>query len=378
MVASILEIEDLLFPGDRCILHLPLAHVFGRLVQFTATARGITIVHVPEARRIAQALEETHATILPTVPLVLERVRTQLELRFGEEGALRRALIRRALSAGARAGRCRRAGRTLSAALRLEYALADRLVLSKVRARFGGRLRLIVSGGAPLQVELAEFLESLGLLVLEGYGLTECAAVSNVNRPHAHRFGTVGLPTPGVEVRLAEDGEVLVRGPNVFQGYYRSEEETAEVLTDDGWLLTGDVGELDPDGFLRITGRKKELIVTAAGANIAPQPIEALLMASPHISQAVVVGDGRPHVAALIVIEEARAGLPRDEVERLVEDAVREVNDQLGPEERIYRFAILPRGLSQEQGELTPTLKPRRRVLAEHFREEIERLYGRG
>jgi long-chain acyl-CoA synthetase len=260
-----------------------------------------------------------------------------------------------------------------------ELALADRLVYSKVSARLGGRLRVAVSGGAPLSREVAEFFDALGVLVLEGYGLTEGTAVVSVNRPDRYRFGTVGLPVPDVEVKIAPDGEILVRGETVFRGYYGDEEATRAVLTEDCWLRTGDLGAIDDDGFLTIVDRKKEIIVTSNGANIAPQKIENALMESPFVSQALVVGDRRPHVAALLTLNRGEAGTAArtdEEVHALVARIVADVNRRLGPEEKVRRFAILERDFLPEKGEVTPTLKVKRRVVEEHFRDEIDDLYA--
>jgi long-chain acyl-CoA synthetase len=257
--------------------------------------------------------------------------------------------------------------------------VADRLVFSKVKARLGGELRVAISGGAPLAREIAEFFHALGILILEGYGQTECTSASHVNRPSRYRFGTVGLPLAGVECRLAGDGEVLLRGENVFAGYYGDEKATREALTEDGWLRTGDVGTIDPDGFLTITDRKKEIIVTAGGKNLSPQNIENALKSSRLISQALVVGDRRPYLVALIVPdrdEVARVGAPSEEVRALIERAVAEANRELGRVEQIKRFAILDREFSADAGEVTPTLKLRRHVCEEHFRPQIEELYA--
>jgi long-chain acyl-CoA synthetase len=282
------------------------------------------------------------------------------------------------LEVGREAARLRRDGAPLPAGLALRRTIADRLVFSKVRAKLGGELRLAISGGAPLAVEVAEFFQSLGILILEGYGLTECTTASHVNRPARFRFGTVGLPLPGVECRIAEDGEVLLRGANVFAGYHGDDRATREALTDDGWLRTGDVGSIDAEGFLTITDRKKELIITAGGKNVSPQNIENALKASRIVSQALVVGDRRPFVVALIVpdqSEAARAAGSPEETHVLVERAVAEVNGRLGRVEQIRRFAIIDREFSMEAGEVTPTLKLRRRVCEEHFADQIEALY---
>jgi long-chain acyl-CoA synthetase len=266
------------------------------------------------------------------------------------------------------------------APLALRHRIADRLVYSKVKKRFGGRLRLAVSGGAPLSPEILEFLHSLDILVLEGYGLTECSTACAVNRLDRFKFGTVGPPLPRIEVRLAEDGELLVRGETVFAGYYKDEEATRAVLDENGWLRTGDLAEIDEDGFITITDRKKDILVTAGGKNVAPQNLENELKASRYVSQAVVVGDRRPYVAALVTLDPDAIEKWRDaggtDVEALVQGVVDEVNAQHARFEQIKRFAILPRDFSADEDEITPTLKVRRRVVQEHFAEVIEALYS--
>ena len=288
-------------------------------------------------------------------------------------------LVGAALGAGRQAARRRREGRRLDPWLALRLRLADRLVSSRIRSRLGGRLRHAVSGGAKLPPEVAELFEALGILILEGYGLTECTTVAAVNRPDRHRVGTVGPPLPGVEVRVAADGEILVRGENVFAGYHLDEAGTREVLDEEGWLRTGDVGFLDADGFLTITDRKKDIIVTSEGENVSPQRLETALRASPYVSEALVVGHGRPYVVALLSpdLDEIRpAGRTDAEVRRLLGRVVADVNRGAAHAERVRRFAILPRELRAEEGELTPTLKARRHVCEEHFRDLIESLYA--
>jgi long-chain acyl-CoA synthetase len=257
--------------------------------------------------------------------------------------------------------------------------LADRLVFARVRRRLGGRLRHAVSGGAKLVPEVAELFEALGVLILEAYGLTECTTAAAINRPDRHRVGTVGPPIPGVEVRVAADGEILVRGENVFAGYHLDEAGTREVLDEEGWLRTGDVGSLDADGFLTITDRKKDLIVTSEGENVPPQRLETALRASPYVLEAIVLGQGRPYLVALLSpdLDEIRpAGRTDAEVRRLLGRVVADVNRGAAHAERLRSFAVLPRELRAEEGELTPTLKARRHICEEHFRDLIESLYA--
>ncbi len=272
--------------------------------------------------------------------------------------------------------------------LAAKHRIADRLVFSKVKGKLGGRLRFGISGGAPLAKEIAEFFHVLDIPILEGYGTTECTTASNVNMLEHFRFGTVGPALPGIELRLADDGELLVRSTTVFAGYFKDEEATKAVLDGDGWLHTGDIASMDEDGFVTITDRKKDILVTAGGKNVAPQNIENDLKASKYVSQAVVLGDRRPYVTALITLDEEEivkwAGrdapieeLAADErVRTLVQEIVDGVNRERSRFEQIKRFRILSRDFSADHDEITPTLKLKRRVVQEHFADEIEQLYA--
>jgi long-chain acyl-CoA synthetase len=379
MVDMTRRIHGLAQPGDVVLLHLPLAHVFARLVQFLAAAVGMTIAFCPDASRLGVALRAVRPTLLPSVPRLFEAMHTAVLRDLARGRGPRRRLVGAALGAGREAARRRREGRQLDPWLALRLRLADRLVFSRIRSRLGGRLRYAVSGGAKLVPEVAELFEALGVLILEGYGLTECTTVAAINRPDRHRVGTVGPPVPGVELRVAADGEILVRGENVFAGYHLDEAGTREVLDGEGWLRTGDVGSLDADGFLTITDRKKDIIVTSEGENVPPQRLETALRASPYISEALVVGDGRPYLVALLSpnLDEIRpAGRTDAEVRRLLGRVVADVNRGAAHAERVRGFAVLPRELRAEEGELTPTLKARRHVCEEHFRDLIESLYA--
>jgi long-chain acyl-CoA synthetase len=379
MVDMVWQVEGLFEGADLVLLFLPLAHNFGRLVQHLGVRVGFTIAFCPDVGDVPQALSEVRPTLLPSVPRLYEKAYAGVQAAFAEAHGAQKRLIDWALAVGTRSGRYRQTGRREPRRLAFELALADRLVHSKVKARFGGRLRYAISGGAPLAAEIAEFFDSLGITILEGYGLTECTSASHLNRPHRYRLGTVGLPFPGVKARIAEDGEILLRGENVFAGYWADEKATGEAFTEDGWLLTGDVGSIDGDGFLTVTDRKKDIIITAGGKNVSPQNIENALKASPYISQALVIGDRRPYIAALLTVdrdEVAKVAHTSEEVRALVEQLVGEVNRDLGRVEQVKRFAILERDFLAEEQELTPTLKLRRRVCEEHFRDEIEALYA--
>ena len=377
MVEAGLAIEDWARGDDVMLLYLPLAHNFGRLMHLQNAKAGITTAFCPDPYRVREALKDVRPTILPSVPRVYEKIHATVVARFDELGGPRRRLADWALEVGRRASAPRQRGERLRGRLALEHKLADRLVYSKVKKELGGRLRIGISGGAPLSKEIAELFHALDILIIEGWGQTECTTAATVNRPGRFRFGTVGLAMPNVELRLAEDGEVLVRTPTIFAGYYKDPEATREVLPGDGWLRTGDVGELDADGFLTLTDRKKDIIVTAGGKNVAPQNLENALKTAKEVSQALVVGDRRPYVVALVTLDpDGTDGLGEEEVRTRVETAVERVNADLSRFEQIKRFAILPRDFSADQGELTPTLKLKRRVCEEHFAAEIEALYS--
>ncbi len=368
--------DDLEDETDTALLFLPLAHSFARIVHHSAAWLGSTVALVADVARVQEALIRTRPTILPAVPRVYEKIHANALGEIERSSSAKRAIGRWALDVGSRTSKFERSGEPLPAWLRIQGRLADALVFSKVRARLGGRLRIGISGAAPLGVDVLEFFHSLNMLVVEGYGLTETSSSLAVNDPDDYRFGTVGRAVDGCEVKLDSDGEILVRSDSVFAGYYKEPEATAAVFTEDGWFRTGDVGEIDEDGFIKITDRKKDLIITAGGKNIAPQNLENALKASRFVSQAVVVGDRRPYVTALITLDWPEVSATGRKAEELVQELVDDVNSDRVRVEQIKRFAILPRDFSQEEGELTPTLKLRRRVVHDHFSEEIERLYA--
>ena len=357
-------------PSDTVLLFLPLAHTYAQLVLYDGAGVGFTIAFEPDIQQVADALQQVRPTGMPSVPRVYEKVHAAIAAKMSAATGLERKIGDWALSVGYRASRLRQEGRSLPPWLALQRGLADRLVYSKVKARLGGNLRAGVSGAAPIAVELLEFFHAMDVLILEGYGLTESSSGCSVNREGRFRFGTVGPTLPGIEVRIADDGEILIRGDNVFAGYYKDEAATREALDEDGWLHTGDVGELD-DGFLRITDRKKDIIVTAGGKNVAPQNLENDLKRAPGISQALVVGDRRPYLVALVTVE---PGV--EDPEAAAQAAVDAVNRDRTRYEQIKRFAVLPEDFSAERGEVTPTMKLRRNVIVERFSDEIERLYA--
>jgi long-chain acyl-CoA synthetase len=391
MCATVGRMQSLLVEGDTVLLFLPLAHNFGRLVHLLGPHLGYTIAFCPDPLRVAEVLPDVRPTVFPSVPRLFEKMHTGVVAKFDEATGVKRRLIDWAVGVGRRVSVLRQRGRPIPPLLALQHRIADKLVYSKVKARLGGRLRAAVSGGAPLAKEIAEYFHALDILILEGYGLTECTTACSANRVDRFRFGTVGTAMPGFELKIADDGEILIKGPTIFAGYYKDEESTRAVLTDDGWLHSGDVGKLDEDGFLTVTDRKKDIIVTAGGKNVAPQNLENELKSSRFVSQALVVGDRRPYIVALITLDEPEirawaadhgldgdlAALTRQEaVTSLVREAVDSVNGERSPFEQIKRFAVLPRDFSAEHDEVTPTLKLRRRTCEQHFADEIERLYA--
>ena len=376
-VRMILDVPDLLREGEVALMFLPLAHVYGRIVQWMAAGAGLTLAFCPDVARVANAAAATRPQILPTVPRLLEKVHAAVLASIESSSGPRRALGQFAIERARRASELRQQGRAPGPLLKAQLALADRLVVSKIRARLGGRVRVAVSGGAALPPKVGLFFDSLGIDLVEGYGMTECTGVVSVGVPTRHRIGSVGPPLTGLEARLDTDGEVLVRGESVFAGYEGDDAASAEIFTDDGWLRTGDLGTID-DGIITLVERKKEIMVTAAGKNVAPQRVENALCSSPFVSQAIALGDDRPFVGALLVLDEEMVGkLGGDRTgDELARDAVADANLSLGDAERVRKFALLPREFSIEQGELTSSLKLRRKVIHERHADEIEKLFA--
>ncbi len=376
--------------GEVVYLFLPLAHAFAIVVQFVAIDLGATIAYwEKDPLKIVPNLSELKPTYFPSVPRIFEKLYTQATAKIAEAGGFKEKIFWWSIGVGRRVREVEREGHRPGFLLARQYALADKQVLSKVRGLFGGELRQAVSGAAPIAREILDFFFACGVPVLEGYGLTETSTVATVNTLEDHRLGSVGKPLPGVEVKIAEDGEILLRGANIFQGYYKDEEATAETLVD-GWLHTGDLGYLDRDGFLFINGRKKDILITAGGKNITPANLENGLKQNRWISQAVVVGDRRPYLAALLTLDPDEAPafaeqhgialeeLPRSEAMRAeIQRTVDAVNAEVGRVEQIKRFVVLPHDLTQETGELTPTLKVKRNVVSEKYEREIEELFAR-
>jgi long-chain acyl-CoA synthetase len=373
---------------------LPLAHVLARVAQAVVLQAGACAVFWSgDSARIVDELTELAPTHFPAVPRIYEKIHGALIGRIGDGPWLQRTLFHWALACGARARERLGAGERLGTLQKLEYRLADRLVLAKVRTIFGGGLQLALVGAAPIAPELLRFFDACGVVVLEGYGLTESCAAATLNTPRATRFGTVGKPLPGTEVATAPDGEILIRGPHVFKGYYRDPEATKVAITADGWLRTGDLGALTDDGFLQVTGRKKDLIITSSGKNIAPVMIESELRESRYITEAVVFGDNRPYLVAIVTLDRdesrklaVRLGIASDPSTIALDPRVRAelqveidaVNQNLARIEQIKRFAILDHDLTQAAGELTPTLKVKRAVVYDTYADAFARLYSEG
>jgi long-chain acyl-CoA synthetase len=369
---------------DDCVyLFLPLAHALALIVQFLVLDTGATLAYwEKDPQKIVANLMELRPTFFPSVPRIFEKIHT-LATSAGDPRELEQAT-----RVGLAVRHAQRRGEQVPAELQAAFERAEQALYVNVRNLFGGRLRQAVTGAAPIAPGILEFFYACGVPVMEGYGMTETASVASVNTPDAFRLGSVGRPLPGVEVRIADDDEILIKGPNIFNGYYHDANATRETLVD-GWLHTGDLGRLDHDGFLHITGRQKDIIITAGGKNITPANLEHALRHNRWISQAVVIGDGRPYLIALITLdpEEAPAfasqhNLTLDEVHRSesmraeIQTAIDEANSHYAPVEQIKRFEILPEDFSQPTGELTPTLKVKRSIVQQNYAQTIDEIYA--
>jgi long-chain acyl-CoA synthetase len=378
-------------PSDIMLSFLPLSHSFERMAgYYTGMACGVTIAYAESVETVRDNMLEVRPTIITTVPRLFERIHSRVMKQIDASSPLKKKIFHWAIRVGrtyAEAKKQNRAG----FGLRLRHGIADRLVYGKLRERTGGRMRFFVSGGAALGREFGEFFEAVGLTILEGYGLTESSPVISVNRLGDYKFGSVGRPIPGVEVTIAADGEILARGPNIMKGYWNNPEATSQAVDREGWLHTGDIGFLDPEGFIHITDRKKHLFVSSGGKNIAPQPIESLFLSSRYIEQFMLIGDRRMFLTALIVPDfealreyaDARniryasnADLARDPlVNELMDKEISKMQRDLANYERVRRFTLLEKQFSIEDGELTPTQKIRRKVIEERYSSIIESMY---
>ncbi|HLR93620.1 MAG TPA: long-chain fatty acid--CoA ligase [Jiangellaceae bacterium] len=382
----------ILGPDDLQYLWLPLSHVLGKMLGAMQLRIGFTTAVDGNIDRIVENLGVIKPTFMGAPPRIYEKVRARVSGSVEAEGGIKAKLFRWAFGVGLRASRLRQAGKRVPGLLAVQLKIADALVFRKIKERMGGRIRYFISGSAPLSRDVAEWFDAAGLVILEGYGLTETSAAFTVNRPGATRIGTVGPPLPGSEVAIAEDGEVLVRGGSVMRGYHNRPEETAEVLTDDGWLGTGDIGTLDADGYLRITDRKKDLIKTSGGKYVAPQKVEIQFMAEcPYASQIIVHGNQRQYITALVALDpdalrewaethdlgrltyEELVAAP--EVRDMVQQYIDQVNARLERWETVKKFEILPAALAVEAGEVTPSMKVRRRAVEERYQDLLEGMY---
>ncbi len=390
--ADSMDATRLIGPDDVQLLWLPMSHSFGKVLMAAHVASGSVCAVDGRIPKIVENCSVVKPTIMAAVPRIFEKAYNKI-LEKAKKGGIKQKIFEWAVSVGKRGSKVRQAGKTPGGLLALELKLADRLVFQAVKATFGGRVRYFISGSAPLSREIAEFFHACGILILEGYGLTETSAASFVNRANKFAFGTVGMPMPGTQIKLApSDGEILIKSPGVMQGYHNMPEATAEALTEDHWLRTGDIGEVDAQGFLRITDRKKDLIKTSGGKYIAPQHIEGKLKAAcPYISQVIVHGDKRNFVTALITLDgeavekwatqhnangKSYADLAKSpDVKALISPFVDEVNKTLAKYETVKQFAILPKDLSIDEGDLTPSLKVKRKVVEKKYAGLLDKMY---
>jgi len=384
---KVLRIEE----GDRFLSFLPLSHSFERMAgYYTALASGSTIAYAESIETVRDNMLEVRPTLVATVPRLFERIHARILKAVDSAPPIRRKLFYSALDIGREYALALKR-RDVSFSLRIRHALADKFVLSKIRSRTGGRLKFFVSGGAPLARQFGEFFEAIGLKIIEGYGLTETSPVVSANLFDKYKWGSVGKPIPGVEVKIDVDGEILVRGPNIMKGYWNDPKGTREMIDKEGWLHTGDIGMMDSEGFLYITDRKKHLFVSSGGKNIAPQPIENLFLSSKYVEQFVLIGDRRMFLTALIVPDfdalkeyadaqklpyKTNSDLTKlKEINKLIEEDIATIQKDLANYERVRRFILLDKPFTIEDGEITPSLKVRRKAVEERYAHLIESMY---
>jgi long-chain acyl-CoA synthetase len=391
MVTMALD-ESVLDSNTTTYLFLPLAHSFALLIQLLSFDLGGNIAYWErDPLKIIPNLAEVKPEYFPSVPRIFEKIYTAATSEVEKSGGIKKLVFNWAIRVGKKVRERERAGEPIGWFLRKQHEIADKQVLSKIRGLFGGRIKNCVTGAAPINPEILRFFDAAGVLILEGWGMTETSTAATVARPDAFKFGKVGRAFKGDEIKIADDGEILVRGPNIFQGYYKNEEATRETL-EDGWLHTGDIGELDEDGYLSITGRKKDIIITAGGKNITPANLEAEIKQSPYVSQCVVIGDRRPYLVALVTLDmEECAKLAKEkgwtddpaemarneEMRAMIQEHIDKVNEKFARVEQVKKFEVLPHDLSQETGELTPTLKVKRNVVAQKYESDVEALYAK-
>ncbi|MEP7016705.1 MAG: AMP-dependent synthetase/ligase [Actinomycetota bacterium] len=390
--AAAVDAIGILTTADLQYLWLPLAHVFGKVLLTLPLQIGFPTVVDGRVDKIVENLAVVSPTFMGAAPRIFEKAYGRIVTMMTAEGGVKAKLFDWAIGVGRQVAVKRADGVGASGVLAVQHALADRLVLHKVRARFGGKIRFFISGSAALNRDVAQWFDATGMLILEGYGLTESSAASFVNRPDAYAFGSVGWAVPGTDVRIADDGEVLLKGPGIMSGYHDRPDDSAEAVDGDGWLHTGDIGNLDDRGFLRITDRKKDLFKTSGGKYVAPSAIESMFMGvCPYASALIVHGDGRNFVSALVTldpdamagwaVENAMSGRPyaelvgSPEAREMVQGYIDALNARLNPWETIKKFLILPKDLSIEDGDLTPSMKLKRRVVAKKYKDELDSLY---
>ncbi len=385
---SLIDISD----ADVLLSFLPLSHVFERLGgHYLPLISGAKVAYAESTFTVAQNMREVAPTVMLSVPRLYETMHDRILRTVQEGSSLKQKIFHWGVSVGSSVSSAIQKGKKPSAILQLQQNIADKLVFAKLKAATGGRLRFFVSGGAALPQSIAEFFHAAGILILEGYGLTETSPVISMNHPAQWKFGSVGVPVPGVEVQIAEDGEILTRGPHVMKGYFNNESATAEVINGEGWFHTGDIGIIDEDGFVKITDRKKNIIVLSNGKNVAPQPIESELVQSPFINQIILVGNERKNLAALIVpnfdalkawaaennvaTDDLATMLETREVKQLIQREIRSRLTDFADFEQVRRFTLLDKEFSQEADEMTPTLKLKRNVIIERYGDAIAEMY---
>ena len=390
--AAAVDALNILGPDDLNLLWLPLAHSFGKVMLALPLLVGFPTAIDGRVDKIVDNLAEVRPTFMGAVPRIFEKAHARIEGMIAEQGGLKKRIFEWAMGVGLKVSRATQAGLKPSLPISFQYELADRVVFSTIRERFGGRLRFFISGAAALDRDVAQWFDAVGITVLEGYGLTETSAASFLNRPTAYRFGTAGWPFPNTEVKIADDGEILLRGPGVMSGYHDLPDATAEALEQDGWFHTGDIGEIDADGFLRITDRKKDMFKTSQGKYVAPSAMTARFKGiCPYVGEFIVFGEGRPYCVALVGLDSeaitewaAKHGLAgksfveiarHEKTRELIGGYIDALNEELNRWEQVKKFAIIDRELSIEAGDLTPSLKLRRKVVIANFADQLAALY---
>jgi len=394
IATNVASVHDVMPIGEHmtAMSILPLSHIFERMADYFYFSKGVTIAYAENVNKVGENLQDIKPDAFAAVPRLFEKMRERIMNQVATEPAVKQKIFRWALSVGQDRLPYRIENKPMPLGLKMKSTIADKLVFRKILHRLGGRVRYVFSGGAPLSAELAAFFIGAGLEILEGYGLTETSPVITANTPSKRRVGTVGQIIKGVEVKIAADGEILARGPNIMKGYWNNPEATAQAIDAQGWFHTGDIGEIDKDGFLKITDRKKDIIINAYGKNIAPQPLEALLKSSPYVGTPVLIGDRRKYVVALIVPnfeklerDAAAMGIRFDSREELVnDDRVKQIyqteidrfNRNLDRQEKIRRFALLPRDFTIDADEITPSLKVKRKMIDKKYKDIIDQLYA--